>query len=115
MTDNELYRQLLGLSAPWQISQVDLNVTEQEVRVHVAYDLAQAPLLCPACGQAGSCYDLREERTWRHLDSCQFKTYLVARLPRVACAVHGVKTVDAPWCEPHSRFTLAFACFAISL
>jgi transposase len=58
---------------------------------------------------------LREERAWRHLDSCQFQTLLVARLPRAQCPTHGVKTVEAPWCEPHSRFTLAFECFAIAV
>jgi len=115
MTDTDLYRQLLGLTAPWQISRVELNVAQQEVRVHVTYDFAQPHLLCPECGQAGPYYDLREERAWRHLDSCQFQTFLAARLPRIACPTHGVKTIAAPWCEPHSRFTLAFECFAIAV
>lgn len=30
-------------------------------------------------------YDHAEERAWRHLDTCQFVTYLHARPPRVAC------------------------------
>ncbi len=115
MTDTELYRQLLGLASPWQVSHVELNVLQQQVRVHVTYDFHQPHLLCPECGQAGPYYDLREERAWRHLDSCQFQTFLVARLPRIQCPEHGVKTIAAPWCEPHSRFTLAFECFAIAV
>jgi len=115
MTDTELYRQLLGLAAPWQVSHVELKIAQQQVRVHVTYDFHQPHLLCPECGQAGPYYDLREERTWRHLDSCQFQTFLVARLPRIQCREHGVKTIAAPWCEPHSRFTLAFECFAIAV
>ena len=115
MTDTELYGQLLGLTAPWQVSRVELNVPQQEVRVHVNYNYSQPHLLCPECGQPGPYYDLREERTWRHLDSCQFQTFLVARLPRIECREHGVKTIAAPWCEPHSRFTLAFECFAIAV
>lgn len=115
MTDTELYRQLLGLAAPWQVNQVELSIAQQQVRIHVTYDFHQPHLLCPECGQAGPCYDLREERTWRHLDSCQFQTFLVARLPRIQCPTHGVKTIAAPWCEPHSRFTLAFECFAIAV
>lgn len=115
MTDTELYRQLLGLAPPWQVSHVELNVLQQQVRVHVTYDFQQPHLLCPECGQAGPYYDLREERTWRHLDSCQFQTFLVARLPRIECSEHGVKTIAASWCEPHSRFTLAFECFAIAV
>jgi len=115
MTDTELYRQLLGLTPPWQVNHIELDIAAQQVRVHVTHDAALSPLLCPECGQTGACYDLREERTWRHLDSCQFQTFLVARLPRVECPEHGVKTIAAPWCEPHSRFTLAFECFAITL
>lgn len=115
MTDTELYRQLLGIAPPWQVSRVELNVLQQQVRVHVTYDFQQPHLPCPECGQAGPYYDLREERTWRHLDSCQFQTFLLARLPRIQCPKHGVKTIAAPWCEPHSRFTLAFECFAIAV
>lgn len=115
MTDTELYHQLLGLTAPWQVSHIELNPASQQVRVYVTYDVVLSQLLCPECGQTGACYDLREERTWRHLDSCQFQTFLVVRLPRVECPAHGVKTIAAPWCEPHSRFTLAFECFAITL
>ena len=54
MTDTELYRQLLGIVPPWQVSRVELNVLQQQVRVHVTYDFQQPHLLCPECGQAGS-------------------------------------------------------------
>ena len=42
-----------------------------------------------------------EERRWRHLDSCQFKTVIVARVPVVKCPVHGVETVAVPWAEKY--------------
>ena len=63
---------------------------------------------CPECGEEGGLYDHSPERVWRHLDTCQFGTYLHARLPRVNCSVHGVKQVAAPWAELGSRFTLLF-------
>ena len=94
---------------------MDLDVPAQEVRVFVEHDPSLRQLPCPECGKPCLCYDLREERTWRHLDSCQFKTFLVARAPRVECPEHGVKTVRASWSEPNSRFTLAFECFAIAV
>ncbi len=31
---------------------------------------------CPECAMTLSVYDHSEEREWRHLDSCQFKTFL---------------------------------------
>lgn len=30
-------------------------------------------------------------KTWRHLGSCHFQTYLYARIPRVVCGEHGVR------------------------
>jgi transposase len=40
-----------------------------------------------------------ERRRWRHLDSGQFQTILVAEVPRVECAAHGTQTVAVPWAE----------------
>jgi transposase len=111
MTDIELYTQLLGLTPPWQVCAVTLDPDARSVHVRVE-PAADAQWRCPECRQPAPGYDGREERAWRHLDSCEFTTWLVARLPRVQCPTHGVKTVTVPWAEPHSRFTRAFACFA---
>lgn len=70
---------------------------------------------CPECGKKFGVYDHAEERTWRHLDSCQFATMLRARIPRVACPEHGVLQASVPWAEPRSRFTLLFERFAINV
>lgn len=55
------------------------------------------------------------ERTWRHLDSCQFLTYLHARPPRVSCPEHGVRQVSLPWAQAGSRFTNLFEALAIDV
>ena len=52
---------------------------------------------------------------WRHLDSCQFLTYLHARPPRVDCPDHGARQVRLPWAEPMSRFTTLFERLAIDV
>ena len=49
-------------------------------------------------------YDHTDEREWRHLDTCQFFTYVHARPPRVDCPAHGVHQVRLPWAEPMSSF-----------
>lgn len=61
---------------------------------------------CPECQRELACRDHAEERTWRHLDTCQFKTFLHARVPRIDCPEHGVLQVRVPWAEVRSRFTL---------
>jgi len=114
MQDIDLYQQLLGITAPWTVARVALNIEEQTVYVYLetAPDTAWT---CPTCGAAASLYDHREPRTWRHLDSCQFQTFLVAAVPRVRCARHGVLTAAVPWSVPNSRFTLLFERFAIDV
>jgi transposase len=59
--------------------------------------------------------DHAEQRSWRHLDSCQFLTYLHARPPRVDCPEHGTAQVRLPWAEPMSRFTTLFERLAIDV
>ena len=56
-----------------------------------------------------------EERRWRHLDSCQFQTILVSRVPVVRCPEHGSQTVAVPWAEKYSRFSRLFERLAIDV
>lgn len=111
MRDKELYTQILGICTPWQVSEVELSVAAGEVKVYVEQQ-AGTQAHCPKCGQACPGYDSRR-RQWRHLDTCQFKTLLVADVPRVDCPEHGVITVDVPWSEPWSGFTALFEALVI--
>lgn len=114
MRDVELYRYLLGLESPWTVGRVELKVTEQRVDVWAEHPEG-VRWSCPECGRELAIYDHSAERSWRHLDSCQFMTYLHARPPRVDCPDHGVRQVRLPWAEPHSRFTALFERLAIDL
>ncbi len=58
-------------------------------------------------------HDKRKPRTWRHLDTMQFSTFLKCQQPHIRCQQHGVQTVSAPWTGKHSRFTLLFESFAV--
>ena len=114
MQDTELYRYLLGLESPWEVSRVELSVTDQRVDAWAVHPKS-VRFACPECDQELPVYDHAEERSWRHLDSCQFLTFLHARIPRVNCAEHGVRNVAVPWAEPHSRFTMLFERLAIDV
>lgn len=111
MRDKQLYQQILGIEAPWRVTDVDLSVREDEVKVYVA---AKAGMrhCCPHCGKRCAGYD-RRERRWRHLDTCQFKTILIADVVRVACPEHGVVMVEVPWAERGSGFTALFEALVI--
>jgi transposase len=114
MRDTELYRQILGLERPWFVSRVELKLDDQRADVFVEHD-AGVSWACPQCDRALACRDHAEERTWRHLDTCQLKTYLRARVPRVDCPEHGVIQVRTPWAEARSRFTLMMERFVIDV
>jgi len=45
----------------------------------------------------------------------QFATYLNCEPPRICCSEHGTKTLQLPWAQKHSRFTLLFETFAIKV
>jgi transposase len=114
MRDTELYRQLLGLEPPWEVSRVELSVAEERVDVWAGHARG-ARWRCPQCDTELPAYDHAEERAWRHLDSLQFLTYLHARPPRVNCPDHGVRQVQLPWAEPMSRFTTLFERLAVDV
>lgn len=110
MHDRELYRQILGVQAPWEVSEVDVDLPGTGVTVHIQH--SGSDLACPQCGAACSGYDTRE-RKWRHLDTCQYKTWLVAQVPRVRCPEHGVHQLPVPWAENNSRLTALFEALVI--
>ena len=43
----------------------------------------------------------------------QYKTPLVAEVPRVDCSTHGIKQLTVPWAGPRARFTALFECLVI--
>lgn len=114
MDSKELYAVLLGVRTPWTVAAVEMNVAKQEVVVTVTHP-AGTRFCCPQCERELAVFDHLAERRWRHLDSCQFMTYLQARPPRVHCPEHGKHTVALPWAEGASRFTTMFEALAIEV
>lgn len=114
MDDRTFYQTVLGLTDPWEVEAVELRPGDQEVWIRVG-PRPGAVLHCPECKAGSPGYDRVEERRWRHLDTMQYRTILVSRVPRVRCATHGVRQVLVPWAEERSRFTALFETWAIRL
>lgn len=112
MQDRQLYEQILGIGSPWSVDRVELKLGEGEVHVYLTH-AASTPWPCPECGQDCSLYDHQPERSWRHLDTCQYRTILHAEVPRANCPQHGVRVAAVSWAQPHSRFTALFERLAI--
>jgi transposase len=107
------YSLLLGLDSAWRVDKVQLETAQK--RVVIALEHVGAPLACPECGVACTRYDTGQQRSWRHFDTMQFETQIIARVPRCNCSACGVKTIAVPWAGKHSRFTLMFEAFAIEV
>ena len=106
MSDKQILTALLQLSAPWYIVRIDVDVAKEEAHIFVDHQPSRLP--CPTCGAQCPVEDHADDRTWRHLDMWQAKTYIHARMPRIRCSTHGVLRIAIPWSEPNSRFTMAF-------
>jgi transposase len=114
MRDIEFYAQVLGLGDPWFVTDVELQVEPRRIDIFVSHEDGRL-WRCPKCDRELPVYDHEQERSWRHLDTGGFPTYIKARPPRVACPQDGVHQVLLPWAEPKSRHTKAFERFCIDV
>jgi transposase len=110
---NSHYRLLLGLEDAWAVQNVDLDLDAGRVVIDLEH--AGGSLCCPECEDFCTKFDNAPRRSWRHLDTMQFETVVCAVVPRSNCSKCGVKTISIPWAGKHSRFTLMFEAFAISV
>ncbi len=91
------------------MSEIEQETSRYAARIHVALS-GDAELRCPECGKACPGYDHRERR-WRHTNICDYRTEVVASVPRVQCPQHGVTTISVPWADARVQFTSSFeAC-----
>ena len=114
MKDKELYEQILGITSPWKVERVELNMESRGVDVYLEH-ASKIKFKCPKCDVECSVYDHSEERIWRHFNSCQFHTFIHACPPRVKCKDDGVHQITLPFAEPNSRFTMLFERLAIDV
>lgn len=103
------YQAMIAPPAPWRVSLVEVDTGGQRVDVWLEHGRGER-FPCPDCGISLPVYDHTPERAWRHLDTCEYQTWLHARLPRVDCPQDGTKQAKAPLAEGSSRFTARMEC-----
>lgn len=106
LTLEHFYAQSLGLEAPWRVAGVVIDGEHKEVRIRVECAAGEA-WVDPETRQRAEIKDW-QERTWRHLDTCEYQTVITARVPRVVLSSGETLTVRVPWAEPGGRFTKRF-------
>lgn len=105
ISQEALFKIALNLEHPWYISQIDFSAEEKQLDIHVDFE-SGSKFPCAKCGKLSCDVHDTLERTWRHLNFFQFKTYIHCRVPRTECADCGVKQVKVPWARKGSGFTL---------
>lgn len=114
MRDVDVFTKLLALPRPWLVESVTLSSEEEVIDVALRHR-GNARFRCPECAAVLPLYDHMPLRRWRHLDHGSYITWLHARIPRVACLLHGVRQVLLPWALPGARFSRAFERHAIDV
>lgn len=113
--DNKIFfTKLLGLSAPWFITEVELGTNNDRVDIYISHQNG-IRFPCPTCEQFCSVYDHTTEREFRHLNVCQVPAYLHVRIPRVQCSEHGVQQIVHGLADPNSTVSYEFEKLVLDL
>ena len=100
MTFPDIFAATLGLSQPWQITDVSFSNGEKRMDITVAYPATET-IICPICGTANKmCY--AAEEVWFHKDFFKHVTYLHTQVPHIQCC--GLLSVERPWSRVGSKF-----------
>ena len=63
---NSVLRKTLHLGDEWQVERVTMDLEARRIDVYLSH--SGKNLICPETGEAGTLYDHRRSRSWRHLD-----------------------------------------------
>jgi len=107
MQSTEFYRQILGIETPWKIVKVDLDMAAKRVVIRAEVDRA-TKWYHPDTKQPASLHKWAE-RTWRHLDTCQFETLITADVPSVKYQDGSIEEIAVPWADRYQRYTKLLA------
>ena len=83
------------------------EVSFEPAQIIVTVALRCRRLVCADCSYSTTArYDTRTvNSSWRHLDLGRFRLVVRARLRRIDCPTHGVRTEGVPFARPESGFT----------
>ena len=114
MNSNQLYEAMLGIKGSWYIKSVILSEEIKQVTVEVALrkGLAWAD---PTDKTARAHINGWTERQWRHLDTCQYKTIIKAKVPQLKYSDGTVKELPVPWADRYARVSLSMEAFVVEL
>lgn len=112
-TVENLFTAALGLHQPWHVDEVKFSLDEGEIHFNVACGEKRLP--CPVCGAGDQPVHDRLDRTWQHLHFFQYRAFIHAKVPRIACTCGKTTQMEVPWARAGSGFTLLMEALAVML
>ena len=113
MRDTEFFERALGLTKPWAVKAVRMDMAKRKVEVEI--ECAEKTMWFEPETETRLHIQGYEKRQWRHLDTMQFETVLIAEVPRVKYPDGHTESVKVPWAERYGRFTLMFEGWALQV
>ena len=113
MFTENLFTKLLQLEQGWIVKSVETDLSEQEICIEISCILDH--FLDDETGEICKFYDRAPVRSWRHLDTMQYKTFIKCQLPRIINSNGKVKTVQPNWASGYERHTYLFEHAVIDL
>lgn len=105
---NELFAGILEVKSPWRVASVKRDEEACVLTVVVTFDRSKA-------GDIGGQIHGYVDREWRHLDTCHYRTYIQARVPRIKASDGSTAEVAVPWAERFSRVTNRMEAHAVAV
>ena len=129
MDNKDLFTAALQLEYPWKVSNVEFipdedDPKEMTLHITIAFECGAKFVFYYEDGSAwtdssGKPIEMTAhdtaDRTWRHLNFFQYKTYIHAKMPKVSDGEGQCPTVRAPWARKNSGFTLLFEAWVMEL
>ena len=115
MNSSEIFALALGLNAPWEITHVEMETTDDSVKkLHLHIGFKDDAVFHDKKGIACPIYDTKAKE-WRHMNFFEHHCYIHCPVPRIKTSEGKVRTVEVPWARKGSGFTLLFEAMAMSL
>ena len=91
-----LFTTALQIKEPLFVKRVEFEQSSGELHIYIDF-CKGAKFCCSVCGKDGMNVHDTIEKTWRHMDFFQYKTYIHFRTPRTNCPEDGIHLVDNPF------------------
>ena len=103
MFTENFFTKLLNLEDGWIVESIETDLSKAEIYIHIVCLLDE--IIDVDSDEFCKVYDFAPERSWRHLDTMQYKTFIRSRLPRIKTSNGKIKTVQPNWASGYERHT----------